>query len=147
MSSFQQCRGYSRDGGDAENHHQANGGHAVVDAVVQQLKYLDREGRGPALRRHDEHRGRQFADRDRQARSSQAATTAGQRCGRAMRSSRPHQPVPSVAAVSSITCGTLASAGQRISVASGSARTVCTSQGAKLESYSQASAASGESGG
>ena len=65
--SFQQGRRYSRQGGNSDNHHQADGRHAVVDAVVEQLKYSDREGRRTALRRHDEHRGGQLADGDREA--------------------------------------------------------------------------------
>ena len=63
-SSFQQGGGYSRDGGDGENGYEANGGDAVVDAVVKQLKYLNRKGGGSTLRRHDEDRGGQFADGD-----------------------------------------------------------------------------------
>ena len=63
-SSFQQGCSYSRDGGDGENRYEANRGDAIVDAVVEQLKYLNGKGRGAALRRHDEDRGREFADGD-----------------------------------------------------------------------------------
>ena len=52
-----------RDGDEA--HREGNGGHALVGAVVQELKHANRD-RGRPPRRQNEYRGRQLSDGDRE---------------------------------------------------------------------------------